>query len=387
MGPRGRVTLVKGAAQGSVKWSRAVEERTNRCLGCLACTANCPAGVEVAQAATRARSVLVDRRLHFPWRPLVLRGLVSHPRRLEASLWALRASDTFGLRERLRRWRILERLPGHWWKLERMMPPVPTRPLHKALPEHVPARGPWRLRVAYFHGCVHNLLTPHVGQDTVALLSDAGCEVVIPRGQRCCGMPLRAYGDWEGGRKLVAHNVRTLAHAQVDAVVTDCATCGSVLKEFGMILGGSAEEDKAKEVSNKVVDVTVLLGSLGWRPNQALPKPVKVTYHDPCHLVRGQGVRREPRELLASLPGAELVELNEADWCCGGAGSYNLSHFSLSMRILDRKMASIAETGATVVASGCPACQMQLTLGAARAGLLLEVFNPVQLAARTLPRL
>jgi glycolate oxidase iron-sulfur subunit len=218
----------------------------------------------------------------------------------------------------------------------------------------------------------------------VRVLARNKCEVVVPRDIQCCGMPAIGYGRQDIMREMAKHNIAIFEGWDVDAIVTDCATCGSTLKEYGHFLAQDAEwAERAMAFSRKVRDISEYLVEI------QLEKPRgridgTATYHDPCHLVRGQGVSAQPRQLLEIIDGLELVEMEEADWCCGSAGSQLITHYEDSLAILERKMDNVEATGADYVVSGCPGCQMQLTVGLKRRGLdkRMRVVHPVLLLDR-----
>ncbi|MEW5933753.1 MAG: (Fe-S)-binding protein, partial [Bacillota bacterium] len=248
-----------------------------------------------------------------------------------------------------------------------------------------------RKRVAYFLGCVTDNLFPPVGEAVIGVLERNGYQVVVPE-NLCCGVAHRAYGDVAAAEELARQNLAVLAGTGAELVVTDCATCAHTLREYGDLLADDPRHAAAAaELSGKVREVSQLLVEEGFaEPRGAVEETV--TYHDPCHLGRGMGVRAQPRQILRSIPGLEFRELPEADWCCGGAGSYNVTHHELSVRILERKMENFRQTGARLLATSCPSCLLQLGFGlrrgelAARAGVGVpavqsgaRVVHPVQL--------
>jgi glycolate oxidase iron-sulfur subunit len=213
----------------------------------------------------------------------------------------------------------------------------------------------------------------------VRVLARNGCTVVTPKETVCCGMPALSYGRQDFVREQARHNIALFEQAQVEFIVTDCATCGSTLKDYGSLLADDpAWAERAAAFSEKVRDVSEFLMSI------PLEKPrgrieARVTYHDPCHLRRGQGVWQQPRALLQMIDGLEFVELPEADWCCGSAGSQLITHYETSLKVLKRKMENLESTQAECIASGCPGCQMQLSLGVRRHGLEVKVVHPITL--------
>ena len=214
---------------------------------------------------------------------------------------------------------------------------------------------------------------------SVRVLARNGCTVVTPEETVCCGMPALGYGRSDLVRQQAKHNIALFEQANVETVITDCATCGSTLKDYGKLLSGDpAWAARAAAFSTKVRDVSEFLFSIPLEKPQGHVR-ARVTYHDPCHLRRGQGVWKEPRELLKLIDGLEFIELPEADWCCGSAGSQLITHYETSLKVLRRKTDNLASTAAEYIASGCPGCQMQLNAGVHRAGLDIEVVHPLTL--------
>ncbi|MGQ9593754.1 MAG: (Fe-S)-binding protein [Anaerolineae bacterium] len=376
--PRGRVALVRKMAEGELPLRKSFEAQMYKCLACLACDAICPVGIKPAHLALQARAVAYEN-LPQPWikRPL-FRGLFPHPERMEWATLPLRLYTRLGLRRVVEGLGLERLLPAQLRDMERMLPNLPARPLRQTLPEVTPAKGERKRRVGFFLGCVQSLMFAEASQATVRVLAENGCEVVTPREVKCCGMPAIGYGDREAAREMARHNIALFERLDVEVVVTDCATCGSTLKEYPSLLAHDPEyAERARQFAAKVRDVSEYLAEIPLRePRRPLRR--KVTYHDPCHLVRAQKVRDQPRQVIR-LSGAELVEMRDADVCCGSAGTKIVTHYETSMKILDQKMHNVAETGAEIVASGCPGCQLHLGLGARRAGLSVRVCHPVQL--------
>jgi len=242
-----------------------------------------------------------------------------------------------------------------------------------------PARGGEKTRIGFFLGCAQSLLFADESAATVRVLARNGCTVLTPRQVQCCGMPARGYGRIDLVREQARHNIAAFEHAGVETIVTDCATCGSTLKEYGSLLQDDpAWAQRAGAFSARVRDVSEFLASIPLEKPQGR-LAARVTYHDPCHLRRGQKVWKEPRELLKLIEGLDFVELPEADWCCGSAGSQLISHYRTSTRVMERKLDNLASTGAQVVASGCPGCQMQLNTAVRKRGLNVRVVHPITL--------
>jgi glycolate oxidase iron-sulfur subunit len=270
-------------------------------------------------------------------------------------------------------------LPKQIRDMEAMLPRLPQRPLRRMLPQITEARGENKHRIGFFLGCAQSLLFAEESAATVRVLSRNGCTVITPKEVECCGMPAHGYGRLDLVRAQAKHNISVFEKSDVEVVVTDCATCGSTLKEYGDYLKDDPEwAERAVNFSQKVRDVSEYLAEI------PLEKPkgrveARVTYHDPCHLRRAQHVWQQPRELLGMIDGIDFVELPESDWCCGSAGSQLITHYETSLQVLDRKMDNLENTQAGVIASGCPGCQMQLNTGIQRRGLNVRVVHPITL--------
>ena len=371
--PRGRIYLMRAAAEGRIGLTDTLVHHLDRCLGCRACETACPSGVPFGQLleATRGR---IERETPKRKRRVLDRvalAVFPHPERLGAALKLGRLYEKTGVRRLVRAYRVLERFP-RLAALESLAPPAGQS---APLPDLTPAVGPRRGTVALLTGCVQRHVYPHVNRDTARLLALAGWDVVAPAAQPCCGaLELHA-----GRLDDFARRARDLAAAfpaNADFFVTNAAGCGSTMKEYAHWIDTPAMRRISmltRDVTEMLVDADLPLGRLD----------ATVTYHDACHLAHGQRVRAEPRALLRRIPGLSLVELPESDLCCGSAGVYNLQHPDVADRLLDRKVAQIAETGASIVAAGNPGCVLQIAKGCRERGMAIEVVHPVELLARS----
>jgi glycolate oxidase iron-sulfur subunit len=380
--PRGRVAMIRATSEGKLGLSHNYVDHMYRCLNCMACTTVCPSGVKAHELILDAR-VEIDNKLPQPVvKKWIFEGLVSSTAKMEAAAWPLRLYQRTGLRWLAEKSRLLGVLPIHLGDVAKMPPTMPMRPLRKRLREVTPATGGRKYRVGFFLGCAQNLLYGDASAGTVRVLSRNGAEVVTPRETQCCGMPAMAYGDLDTALRLARHNIDLFEKAGVEAIVTDCASCGEFGSHYGELLKHDpAYAERAAAYSASVRDISQFLMEIPLDGRLREVK-AKVTYHDPCHLVRGQGVSAQPRELLKMIPGVDFVEMKEADVCCGGAGTYMITHYDASMQILDRKVSNAAGTGAEMLVSGCPVCQMQLGYGVKRAGLSMKVTHPITLLDR-----
>lgn len=378
--PRGRIALVRKMAEGELNPSEKLTDQMYQCMACLACNAICPVGIKPTDLVLETRSLLEEYKPRW-WKKLLFRGLFMHPTVMEWGMLPLRLYQRLGLRSLFHRLGLGRLLPAQLRDMERMVPAMPERPLRQVLPEITPPQGERRYRVGFFLGCIQSLMFADGSSAVIEVLSRNGCEVITPKSVTCCGMPPLGYGHMDTVRDMARQNVDVFADLDVDVIVTDCATCGSTLKEYPNILADDpAYVEKARRFAHKVRDISEFLMEIPIDPPKA-ELPLRVTYHDPCHLVRAQGVREQPRRLLQMIPGLQFVEMKEADWCCGSAGTQIITHYHNSVALLERKVSNIADTDAEIVTSGCPGCQLQLGLGVKRKNLTVRVAHPVQLLA------
>lgn len=359
---RGRLSLMAALADGSLPWMREIEEPLFNCLLCGACTAHCFPAVPTADLMVEARQAYLERTGRKRMHRLLFGHLLPHPARLRLAIrLAGRANDPrlSELAGALGRLRFLGRDFPQKLDLLGRSPGLAFR--ERVRPQTLPGRGK-DLRLAYFVGCGMDLVLPEAAAASLELLLDMGRSVTV-LANNCCGLPAYAYGDVEAARSLARRNLKLLDGGMYDLVITDCSSCASFLKSYPSLFSGEDQTGEAASFfASRVRDLAQMLDRL--QPARArLDLPVSVTYHDPCHAVRGQGFSAEPRQALGGIEGVELREMAEADWCCGGAGSYALEHYSLARRVMDRKSANIRDTAAELVVSSCPSCLVHLDHG------------------------
>ena len=376
--PRGRVALTRKGLEGQLALSANLMEQMYGCFACMACGDLCPVGIQPADLALSMRHIQEQIR-PAQWKQFLFGDLISDPGRMELAMLPLRLYEGLGIRRLVYMLGLNRLMPKKLRDLEAMLPRIPQRPLRRALPEITKAYGEERHRVGFFLGCAQSLLFAGQSAATLRVLARNGCTVITPKEIECCGMPAKGYGRMDLVKNQARHNIAVFERFNVDVLVTDCATCGSSLKDYGSLLAGDSEwGTRADAFRRKVRDISEFLSEIPLR-KPAGRIEAKVAYHDPCHLRRGQQIWREPRKLLSVIDGLELVELPEADWCCGSAGSQLITHYDTSSKVLDRKLDNVAKTDARVLASGCPGCQMQLSTGLQRRGLPVRVVHPVTL--------
>ena len=364
--PRGRIALMKAVNEGRVEITRRIVSHWEACLQCRACEAVCPSGVPYGRMMEHTRSqVRAHNRQSAGLRRisrLFLRAALPHPGRLRLGAHLIRAYQRSGVQSLLRRSGLLRLIPGNVAQLESQLPPMGTRFFGPTATAHQ-ARGPKKMTVALLSGCVMPLMQGSTMEATVRVLTRNGCDVAVPQGQGCCGALNMHAGDLDGGREMARRNIDALMAAGVDKVVTSSAGCGSSMKEYHDLLKDDPEyREKALRFSRLTVDITEFLVDLPFRaPTKPLSR--KITYQDPCHLAHAQRITRAPRTILTSIPGVELLEMENSSLCCGGAGIYSTVQPELSGRLLRRKMESIVDTGADEVVTANPGCMLQIEQG------------------------
>jgi glycolate oxidase iron-sulfur subunit len=377
---RGHLARLRATVSGELPLDEEIREPLFECLMCRACTAECPPAIQTDRAVVAARASYSAERQSLLQR-LIFRTVLAHPRLLRMGARVLGWLKRTRLTVFSKLLRLLPWLDRGYSEAPAWMP-APKTFLRERLARRARSQTGER-RVAYFVGCAIDYAFPDAGESTVEVLEAAGCEVEVADNV-CCGLPPYSYGDLESARVLAQKNILALAAAEGEAIITDCASCASFLKDYPELWEeGDPARAAAEEVAGRVKELSEFLA--GMDPTALEPVEAVVTFHDPCHLGRYQGIVEEPRELIRRVPGVDFRELPEADWCCGGAGSYSMSHHDLAMQILERKMRNIAATGAQIVVTPCPACIMQLRYGAEKFGVDVEVIHLAELLRRALP--
>ena len=386
--PRGRIALMRAIADDRLNVTQAFGDEMYFCLGCLACQTACPAGVNYAELFEHARAEVEEKRvLSSPKRNLIraftLNWLFMDLRRLELVGKMLRLYQQLGLQTAVRRSGVLTLFPKRLRELEAMTPQVQPAFSAELIAPLTPAVSQRKYRVAMLTGCAQDLTFSDVNRDTVEVLAQNGCEVVTPAEQSCCGSLHAHNGAWTLAQQLARRNIEQFPPEQFDAIITNAGGCGSHLKHYASLLADDAAYLKrAKLWDVKVKDIHEWLAEIKIRNPQSPNRNSVVTYHESCHLTHGQKVVAQPRELLRAIPGLTLIELPEANWCCGSAGIYNLTQPEMANDLLARKIKHIKSTGATTVATGNPGCLLQLINGAAQEGLKLRIVHPITLLAQ-----
>ncbi len=380
--PRGRIYLMKMASEGDIGLTPDFALHLDRCLGCMACVTACPSGVQYDKLIESTRAQ-IERRHERRFADRVFRAAVlaffPHPRRLRASLPLLWLYQRSGARRLVRSGWLARHLPPRLLSMEAIMPPVRLSAMLQRPPRPTRAQSPRRRRVALLTGCVQRVFFDEVNAATMRVLAAEGCDVVAPPTQGCCGALHIHAGHEEQGLDFARRLIDTFATWDVDTIVVNAAGCGSNMKEYGHLLRADPRyAERARQFSAKVRDVTELLAELEpVAPRH--PLPLRAAYHDACHLGHAQAVRRQPRQVLRSIPELDVVDIPEADICCGSAGIYNLVQPEPAAALGERKARHVLSVRPDVIATANPGCLLQIDAALGRLGAHIPALHPVQL--------
>lgn len=378
--PRGRIYLMKEALEGH-PLTDAMARHWDLCLGCLACVTACPSGVQYGKLLEATRQQ-VERRYRRAWVDRLFRGLIfflfPYPRRLRLLASVLDAYQRYGGDRIVESSGVLRSLPSPIQALNSLMPDLQRSVSIRSVPTITPPRTQKRARVGMLTGCVQQAFFGQVNNATVRVLSAEGCEVVAPPGQGCCGA-LSAHAGRESEAVAFARDtIDSFDAAQVECVVVNSAGCGTAMKEYDYLLRDDPEyAERARRFSAQVMDISEFLQALGPVATRH-PLPVAVAYHDACHLAHGQGIRKQPRDLLKGVPGLQLREIKEADICCGSAGIYNLVEPEPARDLGERKARNVQATGADLLVASNPGCTIQIQASLQRQGTGLPTAHPIE---------
>ena len=386
--PRGRIYLMKLASEGKTDMTPQWVSHFDSCLGCMACMTACPSGVDYSKLIESTRAQIERNHKRSFAEKLYRRFIFSvftKPERLRLLRLPLLAYQKSGAQSLVRRSGILSLFPKNLRAMEALMPQLGAS---EPTPASTPAQGQGRRRVGLLLGCVQREFFPEVNAATVRVLAAEGCEVIAPQDQSCCGALLVHAGEEADAIILARKTIDVFERANVDAIITNAAGCGSNVKEYGHLLRDDPPyAARAKVFAAKCKDITEFLGELEPRAKRN-PLKLRVAYHDACHLQHAQGIRMQPRSLLLGIPGVELVEIPESAVCCGSAGIYNPVQPDAANALGDRKAQLITPLNADVVATGNPGCLLQLQAALARGGHKIPVMHTIQLLDTSLrPRL
>jgi glycolate oxidase iron-sulfur subunit len=415
--PRGRIYQMQAVADGRLEVSDDFIEHMYCCVGCRACETACPSGVQFGKLieAAREQIQLETQEVSAPQIPTTTASTDDHPtetttpstpssaaarllRRfffevmlpsrliLTVVFGGLKLYQRSGLETLVHRLGLLDlvnKLPtpfqGQLAIPEELMHGARGEIAARKLPEITPAIGKKRYRVGFISGCIMDQVFRDINEATIRVLTANGCEVVTPPQQGCCGALHIHGGEAEKGRELARHNIDIFEPYNCDAIIINSAGCGSTLKEYDHLLRDDPNYARRASIfSAKMKDISEFLADIAWQHDLG-DVAQTVAYHDACHLLHGQKIKLQPRQILQALPGMKLVDLKESDWCCGSAGVYNITNQEMGKALLERKINNIAASGASIIATGNPGCMMQIAMGVRQRGLPMEVVHPVEL--------
>ncbi|SHN79695.1 (Fe-S)-binding protein [Desulfitobacterium chlororespirans] len=381
---RGKISLVQMVMNGEVEMTEGIADRLSLCTTCMACNKICPCGVRFDKIILAARAEAVRKKGLHPVKKIAFTALKAN----RLFDFGMKMGSTF---QGLAMKRVHGSDKGARLRIdigigkEKILPNLASRPLKDELPEVTKVKEP-KMRVGYYIGCMTNYFYTDMGKAVVDVLKENDCEIVVPKDQGCCGTPAAVNGDVESAKACARRNLLAFEKLNPDVIISNCSSCGEAWKHtFPQIF---EEDSEMKALADKWAARTYdiaefLIHKVPYKKEGLGPVQRKVTYHDPCHLNRGQGVNQEPREILNSIPGLEFIEMKKPDRCCGMAGSFYLVHPDLSGQIGAKKIADIAQTHTDTVVTGCPACRLQLTSGVMNAGLHENVMHTVQILAES----
>ena len=390
---RGKLALLDGLAHEMIRDPKGVQERVNRCLLCGSCAANCPSGVKVLDVFIKARAILAGYSGLSPVKKTVFRGMLARPALFNQMLeWGVKFQAIFT--------KPVDDLLGTSCArfisplfAKRHFKPLAKVPFHRRVSSLNTVAGISRLKVFFFVGCVIDKMFPHIAEAVLQVLGHHGVGVILPENQGCCGIPALSSGDTTTFNKLVRHNIERFSDESADYLITACATCTATIKKIWPTMIqqlSDREKERVIGIVEKTLDISQFLDEkVGLRKGTAHSEAdrISVTYHDPCHLKKSLGVTAQPRAMIRSNTRYHLREMAEADWCCGCGGSFNLENYGISASIGKRKLENIRNSRCDVVATGCPACMLQISDMLSQGENLIQVKHSVEIYAEMLRRI
>jgi glycolate oxidase iron-sulfur subunit len=383
--PRGRIYLMDAINEGEISLNQATGQHFDSCLGCLACVTTCPSGVEYDKLISATRHQmgrnyprsLPDRLI----RKLIF-SLFPYPDTLRIFLAPLFVYQKLGLQKLVRASGLLTKISPQLAAMDGILPEITTKSFQDNLLDVIPSQGKKRYRVGMILGCVQRLFFSSVNESTVRVLTANGCEVIIPKSQGCCAALPEHQGETEQAQALARQMIDSFEDTEVDFVIINAAGCGHTLKEYGHMLKDDPEyKDKAKAFAAKVKDAQEFLATVGLTAKlfPVTDKPLTMVYQDACHLLHGQKISVQPRQLLKQIPGVSLREPIDAALCCGSAGVYNMLQPDVAEELGQQKVQNLLNTGAELIASPNPGCSLQISKHLKSQGKDISVIHPMEL--------
>jgi glycolate oxidase iron-sulfur subunit len=381
--PRGRIYLMDAINEGEIALNTATVEHFDSCLGCLACVSTCPSGVQYDKLISATRHQ-VERNYNRSLPDKLVRQLIfslfPNPDLLRILLFPLFVYQKLGISKLLQATGLIKAISPRLAAMESILPEITLKSFQDNLPDIIPAKGEKRYRVGVILGCVQRLFFSGVNEATVRVLTANGCEVVIPKSQGCCAALPEHQGQTEQAKVLARQMIDSFADTNVDFVIINAAGCGHTLKEYGHILADDPEyAEKAKAFAAKVKDSQEFLANVGLtaKLSPLTDKNINLVYQDACHLLHGQKISVQPRQLLKQIPGVTLKEPIDAALCCGSAGVYNMLQPEVAEELGKQKAQNLLNTGADLIASPNPGCSLQISKYLQ--GKTISVMHPMEL--------
>ncbi|OMP67876.1 (Fe-S)-binding protein [Domibacillus epiphyticus] len=377
--PRGRIALMKAVHDGLIAPDDDVERSLNLCLGCRACEPVCPAGVKYGYLLEEARDIFNNHNEHSApvkaVRKTVFEGLFPHQNRMEHAVTLLGIYQRSGLQNATRKLGFMKLFPESMQAMERILPAVPKKSEMKNRSSSFTALTEKTATVAFFSGCLMDTMFLNTNNATIKLLQKAGCDIVIPEGQNCCGALHGHSGEKDGAKELAKRNIDAFEKSDADYIITNAGGCGAFLIDYDHLLKDDPDyAERAKAFTAKIKDITQILFELDFHERVKLKiESQTITYQDSCHLRNVMNTHIAPRVLMNAIEGADFREMENADSCCGSAGIYNIVESDMSMQILDHKMEKAKATNAHTIVTANPGCLLQMKLGIEREGLSNKV--------------
>lgn len=383
--PRGRIYLMNAINKGEANLAEGTVEHFDSCLGCLACVSTCPSGVQYDKliAATRPQvernypRSLTDRLVRA-----IIFNLFPYPGRLRLFLPLLYLYQKLGIQKLVRSTGLLKKFVPRLAAMESILPQLNLDSFQDKFPDIIPAQGEKRYRVGVILGCVQRLFFSPINEATVRVLTANGCEVVIPKTQGCCAALPEHQGQKEQAQALARQMIDSFEETGVDYIIINAAGCGHTLKEYGHILEDDPEyREKAKEFAGKVRDAQEFLAQVGLTSplSSVTDEPLRMVYQDACHLLHGQKISIQPRQLLRQIPNVKLLEPIDAALCCGSAGVYNMLQPEVADELGQQKVENLLNTGAQLIASPNPGCSLQIKKHLRLKGKEITLMHPMEL--------
>lgn len=400
--PRGRIFMIKSVARGEMQLSETFAEEMNFCLDCQACETACPAGVKYGRMVETAR-VVVDEygyggKFGIFVKRFALRKIVASRNALKVVSRLLWLYQKTGLQKLVRTSGVLKIFSKKLTEIEKLSPVIADKFSDKQIKEVEMPYGEVKYNTAFHFGCLMNTMFADINSDTIEVLKKCGCKIITPQNQVCCGSLMGHNGDMEFALKLARKNIDAFDKHDYDFLISNSAGCGAFMKDYAHLLEDDPNYSaKARNFSAKVKDIMEFFAeqpALKFKIEPELklepalsagrhePELSKLTYHDACHLLHAQKVGTQPRDIIKSLPGIKYIELEEASWCCGSAGIYNVVRYNDALKQLERKMNHIKNTNAKIVLTGNPGCMGQIKYGTQKFNVDVEVIHPITLIRR-----